>query len=293
MLLPVCALAGAGKKRLDMTLEAWRQAREDALRAEDGWLSLVGLHWLRPGQNRVGSDAENQVRLPASVASRVGTFTLVNEAVRFQAEPGVDVRRGKELFLAGQVQTDEEGKKPDVLTVGTVRMMVIKRGDRLALRVKDSQSPVRTEFQGLRWYPLDPNWRVHARFEPTVLLNRLEVETVVGTRESFESPGFAVFERDGKTYRLQLAMEGEKYWVVFRDGTAGKTTPANGRQLLVDPPDADGILMLDFNRAVNLPCAYTPFATCPQPPKVNRLDFPIPAGEQEYQSPSMASLGAG
>jgi len=157
--------------------------------------------------------------------------------------------------------------------------------------VKDSQSPARAQFRGLQWYPNDPEWRILARFEPAIVLTKVDVDTVAGTRETLLSPGFAVFEHEGKTYRLQLATEGDKLWVIFRDATAGKTTPPNGRQLLVDHPDEDGVLTLDFNRAMNLPCAYTPFATCPQPPQLNRLDFPISAGEQMYSPPTMVSLG--
>ena len=110
------------------------------------------------------------------------------------------------------------------------------------------------------------------------------MDTIVGTRESFESPGYAVFEHDGKPYRLEAARKGDKLWFVFRDATAGRTTSSNARQLLADPPGPDGSIILDFNKAENLPCAYTPYATCPIAPKQNRLDLAITAGERLYEA---------
>ena len=218
-------------------------------------------------------------------------MTLEGDRVRFRTQPGVAVTRGGEHFTEGELHSDAAGGKPDVLAVGTIRLTVLRRGDRYAVRVKDWRSPVRTGFAGLRWYPIDEAWCIKARFEPSKSASPLVMDTIVGTRESYQAPGHVVFERGGKEYRLEAAREGDKLWFVFRDATAGRTTSPNARQLLADPPGPDGVVILDFNRAVNLPCAYTPFATCPIPPRQNRLSLAIPAGEQLYASP--AGTGSG
>ena len=263
--------------------ESWRHQREINLKAEDGWLSLAGLHWLKPGGNLVGSGPENQARLPESAPVHLGEIIVEGDKAHFKTVPGVLIRLCDEPFQGGDIRTDDQGGKPDVFSVGTLRLIVIKRGDRLALRVKDRASPVRTKFQGLRWFPVEPSWKILAHLEPHAVPTRLEIETIVGTHERLESPGVAVFEHHGREYRLVAALEDGKLWFVFRDATSGQSTAVNGRQLTVDQPGPDGILTLDFNRTVNLPCAYTPFATCPLPPLQNRLDLAIPAGERKYE----------
>ncbi|MFO0952458.1 MAG: DUF1684 domain-containing protein [Isosphaeraceae bacterium] len=162
-------------------------------------------------------------------------------------------------------------------------LMLLKRGERHALRLKDNAGPGRAAFSGLRWFPVDPSWKVTAKFVPVELPTRLVFDTIVGETESVESPGVVEFERDGQRYQLQAALEDGKLWFVFRDATSGRTTHANARQLLADPPGPDGSLILDFNRARNLPCAYTPFATCPIAPPKNRLALAVTAGEQKYE----------
>ncbi len=265
-------------------VERWRKEREAELKADDGWFTLAGLHWLDAGETSLGGDTGNGIHLPRSAPSRVGVLTVAGDRVLLQLEPGVAVTQGGKPWKSGEVHTDSSGS-PDVLAVGDLRLIVIKRGERFALRVKDNRSPARAAFQGLRWYPVDESWRIQGRFEPLAKASSLSVDTVVGTQEKLESPGTVIFEREGREYRLQAAREGDKLWILFRDATAGRTTSPNARQLLADPPAADGSLWLDFNRAFNLPCAYTPFATCPLAPRQNHLPFPIAAGEKVYEHP--------
>lgn len=264
-------------------LNTWRQQHETRLRADDGWLTLAGLHWLEPGNTTIGSDSLSQVRLPSGAPRKVGTLHRDGSAVALTLEPGVVVTRGGKTFDGGKIRTDEAGK-PDILALGAIRLIALKRGDRVALRVKDNESVERSRFAGLRWYPPDPAWRIKARFEPAPAGERLVMETIVGTRETVDSPGHVVFERDGVRYRLRAAREGDTLWFVFRDATAGKTTAPNARQLNTEMPSPDGTVVLDFNKAVNLPCAYTPFATCPLAPRENRLTLAITAGEKIYEA---------
>jgi uncharacterized protein (DUF1684 family) len=199
----------------------------------------------------------------------------------FRAEAGVTVSRGGQPFNGGEIRSDLSGR-PDVLAVGDLRLILLKRGARHALRIKDNRSALRDSFAGLRWYPVDETWKIEAKFEPRPSSSRIVFDTIVGEQDALESPGFVTFERGGKTYRLEAAAEGDILWFVFRDATSGRTTHAGARQLSAALPK-DGIVVLDFNKATNLPCAYTPYATCPLAPPQNRLGLAITAGEMKYE----------
>ncbi len=194
----------------------------------------------------------------------------------------MSVTRGGRPFEPGAIRSDADGA-PDVLAVGDVRLILLRRGERMALRIKDNRSAIRARFAGLRWYPADASWRIRARFVAYPMPAKLTFDTIVGERETLESPGYAAFERDGEEYRLQAAREKDgSLWFVFRDATSGRTTHGGARQLTADPPEGDAVI-LDFNKAVNLPCAYIPYATCPLAPPQNRLGLAIEAGEKRYE----------
>ncbi len=263
-------------------IERFRRRRVADLKAEDGWLSVVGLHWLHQGESRLGSDPSSDILLPAGAPASVGSLILQEDVAVFRAAPGDRITRGGSAFTEGEIRSDSAGK-PDVLAIGDIRMILLKRGSRYALRVKDNQSASRTRFTDLRWYPIDEGWKITARFVPAPEHTRLVFDTIVGEQEITDSPGYAVFVRGGKTYKLQAARESDgSLWFVFRDGTSGRTTHGGARQLVAAAPRGD-VVVLDFNKATNLPCAYIPFATCPLAPPQNRLSLPITAGELKYE----------
>jgi uncharacterized protein (DUF1684 family) len=263
-------------------VEKFRSRREADLKAEDGWLSVVGLHWLHEGECQVGSDPSCDVVLPSRAPSQVGTLNLQAGKALFRAAAGVKATRNGLPFVEGVLRSDAGGKA-DVVAVGEFRLILLSRGARHAIRIKDNQSEFRTSFSGLRWYPIDEQWRIEAKFVPAPAKTRLVFDTIVGEQEVTESPGYAAFEKDGKSYRLQAATESDgTLWFVFRDGTSGRTTHGGARQLVTALPQG-GTVILDFNRAMNLPCAYIPFATCPLAPPQNRLGLPITAGELKYE----------
>ena len=267
-------------------LKEWRDRRVASLKSEDGWLTLVGLHWLEPGENPFGSDPSNRIVLPEGKApARAGSFVLEGSKVRVRLLPAspitIDGRRAAE----GEVRTDESGD-PDVFRLGTVSFHVIRRGDRFAVRVKDSRSPVRTGFSGLDFFPPDASYRVQARFTPYDPPKAVDVPNVLGGVEVQTCPGIVRFELEGKEWTLEPLSEsggrGELFFI-FKDATSGRETYAAGRFLYADPPSL-GRVVLDFNRAFNPPCAFTPYATCPLPPKQNWLPIRIEAGEKAYTS---------
>jgi hypothetical protein len=272
----------AGEDRYRDEIEQWRQKRLADLKAEDGWLSVSGLYWLKSGFNLIGSNATNDVLLPARLPDRVGSVELANGKVFFRPSAGVSVMRNGKPFEGGAIHSDVDAN-PDILGVGDVKLILLKRGMRFALRTKDNQNPLRGSFAGLRWYPPSEDWRIQAKFVPFKTKTWLPMDTIVGEVESAETPGYVTFERGGKAYRLTAV--GEKngsLWFVFRDGTSGRTTHPGARQLYADAPRGDNVV-LDFNKATNLPCAYIPYATCPLAPSQNRFSLAIEAGELMYE----------
>ena len=177
----------------------------------------------------------------------------------------------------------DAGEAATRLRTGSVLFYVIERAGKLAVRVKDSQSEARREFHGLEYFPIDPSWRIEARFEPYDPPRPISVPNVLGHQDTEKSPGALVFERAGQTYRLDPVLErGETdYFVIFGDATNGKETYGAGRFLYVKPP-VDGKTIIDFNKAYNPPCVFTDYATCPLPPAQNRMKVRVEAGEKEY-----------
>lgn len=275
LLLPVPARAQepyrAGQER-------WRTEREAGLRAEDGWLAVVGLSWLRPGANLAGRDPSAAVRLPAPAPDRLGMFHLEGAAVRFEPLDPV-VRVNGALAKPGVVRSDLE-RPADVITAGTLSLTVIRRGDPVGVRAKDRASERRRSYPALTWYPVRESWRVTARFVPHATPRTITIANVLGQLDDQPSPGYVVFTTGGREQRLDaLAGNSGGLFFIFRDGTSGRTTYPAGRFLYTKAP-RDGQVELDFNRAENPPCAYTEFATCPLPPKQNWLRVAIEAGEQ-------------
>jgi len=270
--------------------EKFRRDREAGLKADDGWLTVAGLFWVKPGETRVGGDPSADVLLPAGAPPRVGVLALAADGkATFRPEPGVPVLRDGRPFEGGEIRSDAGGGKADVLAVGDLRLILLKRGARHAIRLKDNRSEIREDFAGLRWFPVAEDWRVVARFVPHPIPTRISFDTIVGEQDVLDCPGYVTFERDGQTYRLEAAGEPDgRLWFVFRDATSGRATAANARQLTADAPRG-GLVILDFNQAVNLPCAYTPHATCPIAPPGNRLPLAITAGEKTYQPGSKAA----
>lgn len=261
---------------------AWHERRIAQLTAEDGWLSLVGLHWLKEGQNRFGSAADNDLLFPASVPAHAGAFTRKGNTVSLALEPGMSLTLEGKPFTGGILRSDAEGR-PDTLALGSLRFFVIRRGERLGVRVKDLEAPTRKAFHGIPTYPPNLAWRVEGRFEPSTAEHKLPVPNVLGKVEDMSSPGTVVFTFSGQEYRLTPVVEpGEnELFFIFGDLTNRDETYGAGR-FLYAPMPKDGKVVLDFNQAYNPPCAFTSFATCPLPPASNRLKIRVEAGEKRY-----------
>jgi uncharacterized protein (DUF1684 family) len=264
----------------------WRAKRVIDLNRPDGWTSLVGLHWLDPGAHRVGSDADNGVRLSMG-PQHLGVFTVRGKQVGFVPD-AVVVVDGKPQIGAGTLRTDADPAGPSTVVFdgGKGIATVIERGGRLALRVKHADAESRRKFAGLQYWLGGRDWQVPARFIPYPKGKTLPIANIIGTTDHIPNPGAVEFERGGKIHRLEALDEGEgTLFLVFADRTSGHGSYGAGRFLDAPMPDAQGRLVIDFNQAYNPPCAFTPFATCPLPPPENRLDLAVEAGEKNYDNP--------
>ena len=271
----------AADSAYERDIARWRVEREAKLKADDGWLTVVGLHWLHEGVNTVGSDPNADAPLPASLPARIGTITLTQGKVHFKPVGGVQLKdtgiRLKEMDLKTDITPDY-----DRLALGRVKFFVIERENRFAVRVKDNDSEARKKFTGLHWYAVDPSWKIKAAFIPSP--HQVTFDTEVGVKEKDDSPGYVTFTRGGQEYKLEPVKEDDDLWFVFRDQTSGKTTNAASR-FLYTPFPQDGFVELDFNKAENPPCVFTDYATCPLPTPQNRLQLAVTAGEQMYRHP--------
>jgi uncharacterized protein (DUF1684 family) len=259
------------------TIRAWQEHRDKGLRAPDSWLTLVGLFWLKPGENTIGSGGKNDFVLPAhSAPEHVGTLVLSGDKIEFK--PAI-----AELGAARPLSYRDE--KPDIVKTGSVSFFIIKRGDKFAVRAKDSESPVLKHFAGMQYFPVNPELRFKATLVPDV--KKIPILNVLNATEMQESPGYVEFSYQGTTYHLRPIYEGEGFnktlFFLFKDATNASSTYQAGR-MLNTPLPVNGKVDLDFNRSYNPPCTFTPYATCPLPPKENRLAIAIEAGEKRYGS---------
>lgn len=294
MLLTSCLLAaslsGTGVVSADarepyqVEIEDWRAQRLERLTAPSGWLSLVGLDWLKPGANSIGGAADNDIVI-AGAPEHLGTVEWKGDAVTVTLQSGTDATiDGKPM--ASATMLDDSNEHPTTVAFGSTRFYLIERGaGKKGLRVKDSKAETRTHFLGLDYYPIDPSWRIEATWVAFDPPQELEIPNVLGTIDKSPVPGKAVFEHDGKTFELRPILESAdatELFYIISDATSGKETYGAGRFFYSEMPK-DGKVVIDFNKAYNPPCAFTPYATCPLAPPENRLKFAVTAGEKKYR----------
>jgi hypothetical protein len=262
-------------------MEKWRQQREENLKAENGWLTLAGLFWLKEGESTIGTSRENNLVLPpGSAPEKVGRFDFHGGKTVFQAAPGVTVTVNGKPVTRASLAADSAGS-PDVLRIRNLSLFVIQRGSRFGVRLKDKDSEARRKFAGTHWFPIAEEYRVTAKFVPYSPPKKIAVPNILGDVEQEDSPGYVEFTLEGRQFRLDPVSEGDGLFFIFKDLTGGKETYPSGRFLSTDLPQ-NGEVVLDFNQAVNPPCAFTPYATCPLPPAQNHLPVRIEAGELRY-----------
>jgi hypothetical protein len=265
-------------------VEAWQARRDAELREPEGWLSVTGLFWLEEGESSFGSDPANPVVFPgAEVPPRAGTFFREGDVVRMEVAPGVRITRDDEP-VTSVVLASDHSQQATMVRMGSLLWHVIERQHLVGIRLKDTASAARFAFQGVPSFPTSREWVIPARFDRYARPRTITVPNVLGMATEEESPGALVFRVGGETLRLDVtgSPDSPTYFVVFGDRTNGSETYGGGRFLYVAAPDQSGRTLIDFNKAHNPPCVFTPYATCPLPPRQNILPVRIEAGEKDY-----------
>jgi uncharacterized protein (DUF1684 family) len=234
--------------------QAWREAREARLRDPRGWLAITAIHWLAEEPQRF-----DDVPGAWSGGDREATVTL---------RAGESLTAGVRRLGAGEHRLGPLDEYGVTVAFGAAVAQVAQREDRVIVRPRHPDSPHLRSYAGTPCYPADPGWVRAGRF-------------AAYAAPDGDAIGEVVFPHDGAEHRLVAWGEDDgSLWILLRDATSQVTTYPAGRQLLVGPSAVDGSVEVDFNRVINLPCAYTEFATCPVAPAANTLPFAVEAGER-------------
>jgi uncharacterized protein (DUF1684 family) len=286
LVLAVAALGTGGDPAYHAEIEKWRQQREAALKADDGYLTVAGLFFLKEGPNTFGADPENDIVLPSG-PPRAGVFQHHAGVTSVSLADGAPATiNGKPIRASSALKPDSAEGGPDRVIIGALSLFVHASGKRQAIRLRDTNSRIRREFTGCRWFPIDASYRVEGRLMPYNAQKRVEQPNILGDIEEFKSPGLVAFTLDGREIRMEPVLSSRgRYWFIVSDRTSGKETYGAARFVYADAPGPDLKVVIDFNRAYNPPCAFNPHTTCPLPSPQNRLSIPIRAGELDYKSP--------
>jgi hypothetical protein len=280
ILLPFHASAQSAEA-YPRSLDEWHRGRIEELRSENGWLNLAGLFWLKPGKQIFGGSDHDDVAFPeGTIPSHAGAFLLSGDTVRMTVAQGVEVNMdGVPVHEA--VAFHPGMSAAPTFRYGRLAWTVIHRGERMGIRLRDIDHPAARDFKGVERYPIDSTWRVKAKMVKPTFPTYIPITNVLGQTTPQPSPGKLVFELKGVRLTLDALEEGEELFLLFADETNGGETYPSGRFLYTGKPGPDGFVELDFNRSINPPCAFTAFATCPLPPRQNRLPMSIKAGEKD------------
>ena len=286
------AVTGAMADDYEAEIAAFRAEQEARLRSDTGWLTMAALYFLTEGEHRFGTGPLNDFVLPAgSAPDEVGVLEFQDGETTIRAREGTTVTVNGEEVTSTVLTPSGEGRRPDRVTINDLTFWVHYSGVRKAIRLSDVNSPIRKAFTGRRWFPVDEKFRVVARFEPLPEPEPLAVPNILGDLERYTATGFVHFELDGKPYSMKAIGRGERgLWFLFRDLTSGQESYPAVRFLSAARP-VNGEVVVDFNKAVNPPCAFNPFTTCPLPLKENRLNVRITAGELNSHPPEHATAG--
>ncbi len=260
----------------------WREEREERLRtSEKSWFGLAGLFWLKEGANTFGSDPTCDFVLPPKAPKKAGVFYFQDGSVTVKAEPRVKIIHNGGKLPARPLRDDQQDD-PDYLYLSHWIFVMIKRGGSTLIRMWDIDHPARKAFTGLNYFPYQPGYRFVAEYTGYAPYKVVKTEDIIGEIHDSKMIGFATFEWEGKKYRLDAEDGGDGgLFIAFRDKTSAKTTYAGGRYLSTEKP-RNGQVVVDFNKAYNMPCAYALYATCGLPTRDNHLSIPIEAGEKKY-----------
>ena len=264
-----------------MEIEAWRAEHEESYTRN--WVTIEGLHFLKPGTQSAGSAPDNDVVLIAPLPEHLGTFTVASDEVTFDAAPRAPITINGETAGSALVLRDDGAEEPDVIEANGASVVVHRSGTRLSLRVRDPNGERTRTFQGFEWFPISRDYQVLGRFIPDATPRDLPVVNTFGDVDTYQTDGIVEFKLNGETLRLRpFTTEPGRFYFVFNDASSGYETYEAARFLYSDLKP-NGTTILDFNEAYNPPCSFNPFTTCPIPLPENRLPVKVLAGEKKYR----------
>ena len=255
----------------------WRQENEADLKKDDGWLAVAGLWWLPEGVTMFNQDDDGHVERSEGVIPPPGLAQFERTGRKVSIKVFLDTP----VLVNGKKVETADLTGSDAVTWGSVTMFVIERGQRIGIRIYDTNNKPRKEFTGEKWFDIDPAYCIKAKYTAYDKPREMPITNVLGDTAPVSNPGFVEFTWKGKKCRLEAQDACPGLFFNFKDLTSGKSTYPAGR-FLDAPKPVDGYVTVDFNRATNPPCAFTDFATCPLPPKANSLPVEIKAGEMTY-----------
>jgi len=265
-------------------VETWHNNRIESLRQNDSWLTLAGFYWLDEGRNSFGSESSNDLVFEYDEApERFGWFIVDGDEVKVELESEAVVTVNRQP-IKDMVIYNERMDEPVLMEWENLSWSIIKRGGQYAIRLRDHDHPHLAEFDGIDRFPLSPEWHVRAEFIPFDPPVTITVPNYIGEPAREEILGVLEFEISGDIHRLYPVADNldERFFLIFADETNGDQTYSAGRFLYTDPPDQNNTVYIDFNKAYNPPCVFSPYATCPLPPPENRLPIAVTAGELDY-----------
>jgi uncharacterized protein (DUF1684 family) len=267
-------------------IKQFQKQLDDELRAPDSWLSLVGLHWLQEGENSVGGDPNADIPLPHSVTpEKVGTLQMTDKKVTFKPETGIEVFVADQL-IKNEIELESDlNRNQTIITIGEVNFYLVIRGPRFGIRVKHENNPIRVNFEGRVWWPVDDGRRVPAQIEYYEPQKMVDVPDILGNVNKTAMDCALKFKIDNREYSLDaFGLPSGQFYILFQDLSCGNGSYPAGRFLVTEYPEDDTVV-IDFNKAHNPPCAFTAFATCPLPPQQNHMSVAIQAGERYKELP--------
>lgn len=266
----------------EQSILEWRKARVDNLTSGNSWLSLAGLYRLKEGENTFGSGAENQLKFPKKAANAMGAIYVEEDSVYMVVDSAVEISKDGIALTEANMQADSSGTTP-IFHYQSLNWNVLKRGDQYLVRLRDTLNEAIDQFTHIDYFDTEENWKLEAQFVQYDSIKTSVYQNVLGMALELEIEGQLVFEKDGKEYSLDVLDGGpDEFFVIFEDETTGDSTYGGGRYIYVPRPDDSNKTYIDFNKAYNPPCAFTPFATCLLPTEENKLALSIPAGEKNY-----------
>lgn len=272
-----------GQSTYNNEIEQWKIKRVNSLKSDNGWLNLAGLFWLDEGKNSFGAASNNNIVFPkGSIAANAGYFKLENQTVTINTAKGVQIQVNDQLAKPNEIIFSKEMAKSVSLSYGSMHWTIIKREDKIGIRLRDFSSPLVKSFTGTDRFPTDSNWRFDAILKAPTTPSTIPIANVLGQTIQMKFLGKLVFKIKDQIVCLDAVEEENQLFVIFGDLTNKKETYGAGRFLYAPKPDASGKTVVDFNKAFNPPCAFTPYATCPLPPKQNMLTIRITAGEKTF-----------